>query len=1092
MVAGMLMPMHELKAIYEVLFRDGVMVAKKDKRPQIKHPEVREVTNLQVIRAMGSLKSRGYVRETFAWRHFYWYLTNDGIVYLRDYLHLPTEIIPASLQRVRKPAATLAIAHRAARVQSVQGPTSYVPKPGRRDEAESQEALAERQGYRHKMMDPGERGNYTDRTPRFRGRPLTDEPVRPKPSQEVRDQHQPLYSRGATWNSKSVKEETHQRLNVRHEKQMVSEERRMLDVQKRNSTSVPLQTAGLKQDASQTTPISSVALPLPVATAGVAGGSMISNMTVRSSAADTNVKIKITQKPEIAKNKKSVKATEEISPAVTIVPSGEVKEDKTKPAELTVTANEMLMPKPVLTMGCEQETSKVYSGSATSGNTKLNDVDQRKHRKEEPIVESVKATEKKAQVPVKAKRDGNIKGKTEEVNQKTIKPKNDYKTSNPSWTTDEAVGISNIRVTQKAVHAEVTPPDLTAKPDTDDITHKMAQVKESSSHEVKTYPDTAAASGPQTKQEDPQLTKKNVILTETITKQDKTSPTGISNAKRDEIVQPKEVSKVLGQDLDLEQDVIHTSVSIQTAATTEEGKDAKQVCEGTSKSKKKKSPGEMSKGTVKEDQPPLMAEGKRSENSSHEGMVENVFQQKTVITSESLTVSTSIKTEGKISARAKADSDCKKTDGQLPKDTFTKTKIISEETPTAASAGVQLREKPVTTTTQAQMCPKLKDTDPDIGPAKSKEVTVLNVETVTVQKMSQVELMQKTTKLEEKIPADQSDSQKITAVLCAEKVTDKPAKAKKKGKGKKQIEVSPEVETINTKSVLMSEGETLPSTDITLSKSAGKDSAVMASEITGTEVPSKMTPERMCSEEVRQAAAVLSEAPTDKGEVELTQPFAKKNKREVPKAKTSSSARKAPAPEDLASAEGQASPLFRQEEPPRVAQHSAGQAAECSTQERLSVSEAIEHEEDKKRDLVEDTPSATATPAAQPDQPHLGDISVSDIVDTDEATMRKKIVVVEEIVEVKQIVSPQAAGEQSPPPPVKTEVEEEELDLDVLEEIAKERALLIAAAEVKVQGASPDPDWDHSLGEPEKRTWPNFIQVDPNWEEGVVLLEALQ
>ncbi|MEQ2218879.1 hypothetical protein XENOCAPTIV_009369, partial [Xenoophorus captivus] len=1044
----------------------------------IKHPEVREVTNLQVIRAMGSLKSRGYVRETFAWRHFYWYLTNDGIVYLRDYLHLPTEIIPASLQRVRKPAATLAIAHRAARVQSVQGPTSYVPKPGRRDETESQEALAERQGYRHKMMDPGERGNYTDRTPRFRGRPLTDEPVRPKPSLEVRDQHQPLYSRGATWNSKSVKEETHHRLNLRNEKQMVSQERRMLDVQKRNSTSVPLQTAGLKQDASQTTQISSVALPLPVAAAGVAAGSMTSNMAVRSCATETNVKINITQKPEIAKNKKSLKATEEFSPALTIVPSGEVKEDKTKPVELivTATANEMLMPKPVLTMECEQETSKVYSSSATSGNTKLIDVDQRKHKKEEPIDESVKATEKKAQVPVKAKIDGNIKGKTEEVNQKTIKPKNDYKTSNPSWTTDEAVGISNIRVTQEAVHAEVTPPDLTAKPDTDDIPHKMAQAKESSSHEVKTYPDTAAASGPQTKHEDPQLTKKNVILPETVTKQDKTSPTGISNAKRDEIMPPEEVSKVLGQDLDLEQDVIHTSVSIQTAATTEEGKDAKQVCEGTSKSKKKKSPGVMSKGTVKEDQPPLMTEGKISENTSHEGMLENIVQQKTVITSESLTVSTSIKTEGKISARAKADSDCKKINGQLKKDTFTKTKIISEETPTAVSAGVQLREKPVTTTTQEQMCPKLKDTAPDKGPAKSQKVTVLNVETVTVQKMSQVELMQKTTKLEEKIPADQSDSQKITAVLCAEKVTDKPAKSKKKGKGKKQIEMSPEVETINIKSVLMTEGETLASTDITLFKSAGKDSPVMASEMTGTEVPSKMTPERMCSEEVRQAAAVLSEAPTDKGEVELTQPFAEKNKREVPKAKTSSSARKAPAPEDLVSAEAQDSPLFRQEKPPTVAQHSAGQAAECSTQERLSASEAIEHEEDKKRDLVEDTPSATATPAAQPDQPHLGDISVSHIVDTDEATMRKKIVVVEEIVEVKQIVSPKAAGEQSPPPPVKTEVEEEELDLDVLEEIAIERALLIAAAEVKVQGASPEADWDQSLGEPGERIWPNVIE----------------
>uniref|UniRef100_A0A665SYI1 Plectin-like n=1 Tax=Echeneis naucrates TaxID=173247 RepID=A0A665SYI1_ECHNA len=176
MVAGMLMPLCDLRAIYEVLFRDGVMVAKKDKRPQIKHPEVQSVSNLQVIRAMGSLKSRGYVTETFAWRHFYWYLTNDGIVYLRDYLRLPPEIVPASLQRVRKPTATLAFAHRATRVQSVEGPTSYVPKPGRRGEAESQEALAERQGYRHKMMGTGERESYSDRTPSDSGGTLAFPP----------------------------------------------------------------------------------------------------------------------------------------------------------------------------------------------------------------------------------------------------------------------------------------------------------------------------------------------------------------------------------------------------------------------------------------------------------------------------------------------------------------------------------------------------------------------------------------------------------------------------------------------------------------------------------------------------------------------------------------------------------------------------------------------------------------------------------------------------------------------------------------------------------------------------------------------------
>ena len=32
----------------------------------------------QVIKALTSLKSKGYVKEQFAWRHFYWYLTNEG------------------------------------------------------------------------------------------------------------------------------------------------------------------------------------------------------------------------------------------------------------------------------------------------------------------------------------------------------------------------------------------------------------------------------------------------------------------------------------------------------------------------------------------------------------------------------------------------------------------------------------------------------------------------------------------------------------------------------------------------------------------------------------------------------------------------------------------------------------------------------------------------------------------------------------------------------------------------------------------------------------------------------------------------------
>ncbi|XP_075599153.1 plectin isoform X1 [Balearica regulorum gibbericeps] len=105
MVAGMLMPLERLRAILELLFREGVLVAEKDPRPRRAHPQLPGVPNVEVLRAMASLRSRGMVRETFAWRHFYWYLTDEGIAYLRRYLRLPPEIVPLSLQRTRHPAA---------------------------------------------------------------------------------------------------------------------------------------------------------------------------------------------------------------------------------------------------------------------------------------------------------------------------------------------------------------------------------------------------------------------------------------------------------------------------------------------------------------------------------------------------------------------------------------------------------------------------------------------------------------------------------------------------------------------------------------------------------------------------------------------------------------------------------------------------------------------------------------------------------------------------------------------------------------------------------------------------------------------------
>ncbi|KAK8942469.1 40S ribosomal protein S10 [Platanthera zijinensis] len=87
--------------ISKYLFQEGVLYAKKDYN-LAKHPEI-DVPNLQVIKLMQSFKSKEYVRETFAWMHYYWYLTNDGIEFLRSFLNLPSEIVPATLKKSTKP-----------------------------------------------------------------------------------------------------------------------------------------------------------------------------------------------------------------------------------------------------------------------------------------------------------------------------------------------------------------------------------------------------------------------------------------------------------------------------------------------------------------------------------------------------------------------------------------------------------------------------------------------------------------------------------------------------------------------------------------------------------------------------------------------------------------------------------------------------------------------------------------------------------------------------------------------------------------------------------------------------------------------------
>ncbi|KAL5504369.1 hypothetical protein ACEPAH_8443 [Sanghuangporus vaninii] len=103
----MLISKENRKKIYENLFREGVMVAKKDFNAP-KHEDL-DVPNLEVIKAMQSLTSKGYVKTQFSWQWYYYSATPEGVEYLREYLHLPQEIVPQTYKKQARPPRPAAV-----------------------------------------------------------------------------------------------------------------------------------------------------------------------------------------------------------------------------------------------------------------------------------------------------------------------------------------------------------------------------------------------------------------------------------------------------------------------------------------------------------------------------------------------------------------------------------------------------------------------------------------------------------------------------------------------------------------------------------------------------------------------------------------------------------------------------------------------------------------------------------------------------------------------------------------------------------------------------------------------------------------------
>mmetsp|Transcript_42807 Transcript_42807/g.123791 ORF Transcript_42807/g.123791 Transcript_42807/m.123791 type:complete len:137 (+) Transcript_42807:74-484(+) len=93
------------KVILEHLFKEGVMCVKHDARA-CRHNELEDIPNLHVMMVLRSLCSRAYLTEKFNWQWHYYFLTNEGIDYLREILNIPPQVFPNTLtkQRPTRPA----------------------------------------------------------------------------------------------------------------------------------------------------------------------------------------------------------------------------------------------------------------------------------------------------------------------------------------------------------------------------------------------------------------------------------------------------------------------------------------------------------------------------------------------------------------------------------------------------------------------------------------------------------------------------------------------------------------------------------------------------------------------------------------------------------------------------------------------------------------------------------------------------------------------------------------------------------------------------------------------------------------------------
>ena len=100
-----LVPKKTRDDVYRFLFTEGAIACKKDRMVTWQGKLGGKKFTAPVHHVwylLRSMVSRNLVKEQFAWRHFYWTLNDNGVAYLRKYLHLAETVVPETHQKSAK------------------------------------------------------------------------------------------------------------------------------------------------------------------------------------------------------------------------------------------------------------------------------------------------------------------------------------------------------------------------------------------------------------------------------------------------------------------------------------------------------------------------------------------------------------------------------------------------------------------------------------------------------------------------------------------------------------------------------------------------------------------------------------------------------------------------------------------------------------------------------------------------------------------------------------------------------------------------------------------------------------------------------